>query len=137
MKKFMAILVAVFTVFGAVSAFAADITVKVNDEVVNFDRQPYEEGGKVMLPYRFIAEKLGSTVAWDGETLTVFTLTQGDASTFQIGNGNIFVSGGTIALDKAPILVIDRTFVTEEVIETIFGADVTYDKDASLVTITK
>lgn len=135
MKKILAILIALITVFGAAQVFAADITVKVNDEVVDFDREPYEENGKVMIPYRFVAEKLGAFVAWDGETKTVFT-TLGDAvSTMQIGNSKIFTAEGSIVADVTPSLVIDRTFVSEEVLEFALGVEVSYDEAASTVII--
>lgn len=135
MKKILAVLVALITVFGATAAFAADITVKVNDEVVTFDRQPYMEGGNVMIPYRFVAEKLGATVAWDGDTKTVFTALGDIVTTLQIGNSNIFTADGAINAQLAPVLVIDRTFVTGDVIEKAFGVDVTFDEETSTVTV--
>jgi len=135
MKKILAVLVALITVFGATAAFAADITVKVNDEIVTFDRQPYMEGGNVMIPYRFVAEKLGATVAWDGDTKTVFTALGDIVTTLQIGNSNIFTADGAINAQLAPVLVIDRTFVTGDVIEKAFGVDVTFDEETSTVTV--
>lgn len=135
MKKFLAVLVALITVFGATAAFAADITVKVNDEVVTFDRQPYMEGGNVMIPYRFVAEKLGATVAWDGDTKTVFTSLGDIVITLQIGNSNIFTADDVINAQLAPVLVIDRTFVTGDVIAKAFGVDVTFDEETSTLTV--
>ena len=135
MKKILAVLVALITVFGATAAFAADITVKVNDEVVTFDRQPYMEGENVMIPYRFVAEKLGATVAWDGDTKTVFTALGDIVTTLQIGNANIFTSDSVINAQVAPVLVLDRTFVTGDVIAKAFGVDVTFDEATSTVTV--
>lgn len=135
MKKILAVLVALITVFGATAAFAADITVKVNDEVVTFDREPYMEGGNVMIPYRFVAEKLGATVAWDGDTKTVFTALGDIVTTLQIGNANIFTADGVINAQVAPALVIDRTFVTGDVIAKAFGVDVSFDEATSTVTV--
>ena len=135
MKKILAVLVALITVFGATAAFAADITVKVNDEVVTFDREPYMEGGNVMIPYRFVAEKLGATVVWDGNTKTVFTALGDLVTTLQIGNANIFTADGVINAQVAPTLVIDRTFVTGDVIAKAFGVDVSFDEVTSTVTV--
>ena len=137
MKKVLAIFLTLIMVFGATAAFAADITVKVNDEVVTFDREPYAEGGEVYIPFRFVAEKLGATVAWDKETKTVFTALENSVTTLQIGNKNIFTAEGTSAAKVAPFIVIDRTFVTEDVIEVAFGAEVSFDEATSTVTITK
>ena len=135
MKKILAVLIALITVFGATAAFAADITVKVNDEVVTFDRQPYIEGENVMIPYRFVAEKLGATVAWDEDTKTVFTALGDIVTTLQIGNSSIFTSDDVIKAQVAPVLVIDRTFVTGDVIAKAFGVDVSFDEATSTVTV--
>ena len=135
MKKVLAVLVALITVFSATAAFAADITVKVNDEVVTFDREPYMEGGNVMIPYRFVAEKLGATVVWDGDTKTVFTVLGDIVTTLQIGNANVFTADGVINAQVAPVLVIDRTFVTGDVISKAFGVDVSFDEATSTVIV--
>lgn len=137
MKKVLAIFLTLIMVFGATTAFAADITVKVNDEVVSFDREPYAEGEEVYIPFRFIAEKLGATVAWDKDTKTVFAALDNSVTTLQIGNKNIFTADGTFSTETAPFIVIDRTFVTEDVIEAAFGAEVAFDALTSTVTITK
>ena len=137
MKKVLAIFLTLIMVFGATAAFAADITVKVNDEVVTFDREPYAEDGEVYIPFRFVAEKLGATVAWDKDTKTVFAVLDDAVTTLQIGNKNIFTNAGTFATEAAPFIVIDRTFVTEDVIKTTLGAEVSFDAEASIVTITK
>ena len=135
MKKILAVLIALITVFGATAAFAADITVKVNDEVVTFDRQPYMEDENVMIPFRFVAEKLGATVAWDGDTKTVFSALGDSVTTLQIGNSSIFTSNEVINAQVAPVLVIDRTFVTGDVIAKAFGVEVSFDEATSTVTV--
>lgn len=136
MKKVLALAIALISLFTCTAALAADITVKVNGEEVTFDREPYMEDGKVMIPYRFVAEKLGALVAWDGETKTIFTSLGALVSTMQIGNTRIFT--GENNLDAvAPTLLIDRTFVTEEVIEFALGVEASYDESTSTVIITK
>ena len=124
-------------IFSATGAFASNISVLVNGEEIVFDRGPEVQGDKVMIPFRFVAEKLGAVVAWDGETKTVFTSLGETISTMQIGNTNIFVNDAVISADIAPILPIDRTMVTEEVLETCLGAEVSWNKEANTVTITK
>lgn len=67
MKKFLATLLAATMALGvAPCAFAADqITVTVNGEKVNFkDQQPVNIDGRVMVPMRDVAEKMGWEVEW-------------------------------------------------------------------------
>ena len=136
MKKVLALLLVLISLFTSATVFAADISVKVNGEDVAFDRMPYVENGKVMIPYRFVAEKLGATVVWEAETKIIFTSLNGFVSTMQIGNSKIFAGENSIETD-APSLLIDRTFVTEEAIEFMLSADVSYDEATSTVTVTK
>ena len=136
MKKILALVIALISLFSVTTALAADISVKVNGEEVTFDRAPYVEDGKVMIPYRFVAEKLGATVAWDGGTKTIFTALGDFVSTMQIGNSKIFVGEQSFEA-QAPSLLIDRTFVTKEALELILSAEVSYDEATSTVTVTK
>ena len=137
MKKIITLLMALVMIFAATGAFAADIKVVVNGEEIQFDRAPYIEGNSVMLPFRFVAEKLGAVVAWDGETQTVFSNLDKSISTMQIGNSNLFVNGEAITLEKAPVLTTDRTLVTIQAIEKALSVTAEWDEAAETVTITK
>ena len=137
MKKLITLLMALVMIFAATGAFAADIKVLVNGEEIQFDRTPFVDGESVMVPFRFVAEKLGAVVAWDGETQTVFSNVGETLSTMQIGNSNLFVNGEAIALDKAPVLTTDRTLVSMQVIEKALSVTAAWDEDAQTVTITK
>ena len=137
MKKILAVLLTLIMVFAATGALAADITVTVNGEAVEFDRAPLLQDGAAMIPFRFVAEKLGAVVAWDGETQTVFASVGEHLSTMQIGNSNIFINGDISAVANAPIIAIDRTLVSIETLEKALGATVVWDADANTLTITK
>lgn len=137
MKKLITLLMALIMIFAATGAFAADIKVLVNGEEILFDRVPQLDGEEVIVPFRFVAEKLGAVVAWDGETQTVFSNVGETLSTMQIGNTNLFVNGETIALEKAPVLTTDRTLVSIQVIEKALGVTAAWDEAAQTVTITK
>ena len=63
MKKFAALAAAIAVLASASAAFAQDVTVKVNGETVVFDQQPVMDGDQLLLPFRFIAEKLGAYVS--------------------------------------------------------------------------
>ena len=66
-KRMVTALLTTAMVFGAVpTAFAADnITVTVDGQKVSFgDQQPVNINGRVMVPVRAVAEKMGWDVEW-------------------------------------------------------------------------
>ena len=137
MKKILTVLLAMVMIFAATSAMAADIKVMVNGEEMVFDRQPVLDGETVLIPYRFVVEKLGATVSWFGDIQTVFTNCEGLITTIQIGNDKMFIDDEAITLEKAPVLEIDRTLVPAAVIESSVGAKVLWDAQTATVTIEK
>ena len=88
MKKRLAAILAATMVLGTVPcAFAADqITVTVDGEKLNFeDQQPVNIDGRIMVPIRDVAEKMG----WEVEWFTYYGDTVVDG-TFQIEHSAIF-----------------------------------------------
>ena len=137
MKKLVAVLLSMVMVFAATAAFAQDVAVIVIDERVEFDRAPLVEEEVLYIPLRFVAEKLGATVAWDGETQSVFVSVDGILSSLQIGNGKIFSNGDSYEMAKAPVLVESRTLVTSDIIERMLGVKVAWDKESGIATVNK
>lgn len=137
MKKIITLFLAVIMIFAATSALAADITVLVNGEEMTFDRQPVLDGETVLIPYRFVVEKLGATVSWFGDIQTIFTNFEGLITTIQINNDKMFIDDAALTLEKAPVLDIDRTLVPAAVIENSVGATVEWNAETSTVTIQK
>ena len=137
MKKFAAIILSLTLVFAATGAFAADIKVNLNGEEIAFDVQPILDGENLLLPLRFIYEKMGANVSWYEETNTVFADLGGNITTIQIGNELMFLNGDSFKLDTVPVLKDDRTLVPAAVIENGTGAKVSWDAEKSTVSIEK
>ncbi len=137
MKKFAAIILSLTLVFAATGAFAADIKVNLNGEEIAFDVQPMLDGENLLLPLRFIYEKMGANVSWYEETNTVFADFGGNITTIQIGNELMFLNGDSFKLDAVPVLKDDRTLVPAAVIENGTGAKVSWDAEKSTVSIEK
>lgn len=135
MKKIVALLLIFVLTFTYVSVFAADIKVNVDGEAVEFDQQPEVQDGVLLLPLRFIVEKMGALVSWHGETKTVFTDYNGKVSTLQIGNELLFLEDGSINLSTVPVIKEGRTLVPVEVINHATGAAVDYDAANGIVNI--
>lgn len=136
MKKFVALLLTFVLTFTCVSALAADIKVNVDGEAVEFDVQPEDTGAAIMLPLRFVLEKMGALVSWHGETKTVFVDYNGKVSTLQIGNELLFLEEGSVNLNAVPVIKDGRTLVGMDVINHATGASVDYDEANATVNIT-
>ncbi|NLB80537.1 MAG: copper amine oxidase N-terminal domain-containing protein [Clostridiaceae bacterium] len=124
-----------------ITGFSANnIEVLVNDEAVEFDVQPQIIQDRVMVPMRFIFEKLNSSVMYDGETRTISTYLsdkngQAQFLIIQINNPKAFVNNNSFVLDAAPIEVEDRTLVSLDLFEKTLGATVTWDEQNMKVSI--
>lgn len=126
MKKFLAVLICTLFVFSSASVFAADIStvanpVVVGGEEIRFDQPPVLYDTVLMLPLRFIVEKLGAKVSWQDELKTVFCSLGENVTTLQIGNNKMFVNTESFELEKAPVILEGRTLVPTFVIEQITG----------------
>lgn len=126
MKRFFALLICSILIFSSISVFAADISTVANPvvaggEEIKFDQPPVLYDSELMLPLRFIVEKLGATVSWQGELKTVFCNIGDKVCTLQIGTKKLFVGTQAIDLEVAPVILEGRTLVPTIVIEQITG----------------
>ncbi len=138
MKKFVAVLLAVFTLLSLSSfAFAEEneITVTVDCEKVVFDQHPIILEGRTLVPMRAIFEKLGAEVSWDDATKTA-TAVREDI-TVKIQNQNNVMTKNTeqITLDVPAQIINSRTLVPVRAISEAFGCSVDWFSDSRTVTV--
>lgn len=119
MKKIIFILTFVLVI--TTCAFASNVSVQINGEIVNFkDEQGNTVNAQIindrtMVPMRKIFEILGVTISWDGENRIVTGVKGNTSIKLQIDNtiATKTVNGNTteIVLDTAPTIVNNRTMV--------------------------
>ncbi|TYQ15031.1 UNVERIFIED_CONTAM: copper amine oxidase-like protein [Acetivibrio alkalicellulosi] len=119
----------------SVSFATNDITVLVNGEKVEFDRQPYIKDGRTMVPIRFISERMGCEVIWQGLSQSVFIRKGETLIILQIGSTKVFLNDETMEIDVAPEIQIDRTMVPLRFISETLGANVGWNGSTRTVTI--
>lgn len=143
MKNTAVILAAAFTAaLLPHSALAAGgITVEVNGAAIDFSKYdnvlPYIENDRTLIPIRAVAESLGLTVDWDGETRTVTARKDGTDISLVIDSDVAIVNSVEVKLDSPAKITDDRTFVPLRFISENFGAAVEWDGDTRTVTINK
>src|SRR6056297_1448793 len=131
MKKRLApVLAAAVMMFAALTAFG-DVYVDVvnNGETIEFDSRPVIANDRTMVPVRFVTERLGAEVGWDGENREVLIKHFGDTMVLEIGRSYADINGKAVALDSPPFIKEDRTMVPLRFISENFGANVSWDQE--------
>ncbi len=114
----------------------AQIAVTVNNEILTTDTAPTLENETVMVPLRAVFEKLGMTVNWDGETSTVFAVSDEKIIMLQIGNPRAFVNSEAMELETPAMILNDRTLVPASFIENALGVKAVWHASAETLEIT-
>ncbi|WP_342405574.1 stalk domain-containing protein [Brevibacillus sp. FSL K6-2834] len=122
-----------------VLADSKDIQVKVDNVSVHFpDAKPFIDPStsRTMIPVRFVSEKLGASVDWDGANQTVTMTKDGKQISLKIGEKKAVVAGQEITFDAAATLQNNRTFVPLRFVSEAYGAKVDWVATERLVLIT-
>lgn len=110
--------------------------VKIGGKQVEFDVQPVIKDKRTLVPFRAIFEELGATVNWDGKSQTI-TAHRGETTlVLQIGSYKAEINGEVHTLDVPPEIKDDRTLVPLRFISEALGADVDWNENLQLATIT-
>ncbi len=146
MKKFIALLTgALLTAALGTTAFAADISVTVDGTPVAWtDAKPFiNEDSRTLVPLRPIANALGLTVNWNGDTNTA-SFTDGVSTIDFIVDSpeyRSYMNGyGVYAyteMDTKAVSKDDRIYAPARYLAESFGYEVGWDQAASTVTIVK
>ena len=137
MKKFLGIILAALML--ATVAFAADITVTLDGEVV--DCESYGSPativeGRTLVPLRAIFEALGASVEWDNVTRTVTSEKGADVISLTVGADTFYKNDEPIELDVPAQIINDRTMVPARAIAEAYGVEVAWDAATRTVILT-
>lgn len=127
MKKIVNLFLAITLILAMVSmpvSAESNITIYVNEEVLQCDVAPYIENGRTMVPMRKIFEALDAKVDWEGTTQTITATKDNTIITLQINNSTMYNNGVAEALDVAPVIVNGSTFVPIRAVSQSLKADV-------------
>ena len=137
MKKFLGIILAVFML--ATVAFAADITVTLDGEVVDVESYGSPATiveGRTLVPLRAIFEALGASVEWDNVTRTVTSVKGADTISLTVGADTFYKNDEPIDLDVPAQIINDRTMVPARAIAEAYGVEVAWDAATRTVILT-
>ena len=110
------------------------ISVIYNGEEIEFDVEPINENGTVLVPMRAIFEAFGTKVKWDGDTKTVsarkksktYTMTVGEAAITETKDDEVTE---TVTAEQVMQIVDGRTMIPLRALGEILNLDVAWDGD--------
>lgn len=115
MRKLTAIFstVLVILIFFSGQAFAQanKIPVFIDGKQITFDVDPIEKDGRVLVPFRAIAEALQVKVSWDAALKTVRGEKGSQIINMKVGNKTAYVNGKALKLDVPPLIIKGRVFL--------------------------
>lgn len=114
---------------------ARHLAVVLDGDPLYGEVRPVIRNGRVLVPYRTVAEALGAAVRWDPARRTVTLAADGVSVELGIGTAAALVNGVEFGLDAPPELVAGRTMVPLRFIGEALGAKVHWDAPAGTVII--
>lgn len=148
MKRITLILLLLIITLISITAFAAELEYTalyvgsnkayVNDVEKQIDEnnpavEVFVENDRSYVPVRFISESYQGTVEWVQETQTVNITFADRTISLTIGKPEIIINGETKALDVAPIIRNERTFLPLRACTEAIGKEVFYSKGLILI----
>jgi outer membrane protein TolC/uncharacterized small protein (DUF1192 family) len=97
---------------------------------LKLDVPPVVLDGQAFIPLRAVSESLGAAVEWDGDTQTATVSTEYGTAELTIGSGTAYVNGVPVALDTAPLLIAERTYVPLRLLAEAIGLEVVWNAAA-------
>ena len=138
LKKRISIMLAIMSliVLSIVTVDANEnITVCLDEQILDFDVPPQIINGRTMVPMRKIFESLGAVVTWDAKTQTATGKKDDTIVNVSINSNILFKNGVPKSLDVAPALIDSRTLVPVRAIAESFDCEVIWEGETQTVRI--
>ncbi|MFB9276177.1 copper amine oxidase N-terminal domain-containing protein [Cohnella cellulosilytica] len=117
----------------------SQVQVVVDGEKLVFpDEPPYvdRESNRTMVPARFVSERLGAKMQWDGKANRATFSLQDRTILVTIGRNDAQVNGKTVTVDPPAVIQNNRMMIPLRLIGEIFQAQVEWDAQRKLAVVT-
>lgn len=132
MKRFIA--VSMVALMFCQSVFAADISVNLDGESVEFDNQsPVIVEGRTLIPLRGVFEKLGYEITWEGETKTASFVKGDTVVKVTVNSPEFTVNDEAKTLDVPAQIINGSMMLPLRAIGEAAGLEVDWDGDTKTV----
>lgn len=95
-----------------VHAAEKPISIQINQQQLALKGQaPFNDNGRIVVPFRPVFEKLGLSIDWNQTTGTITGTKEGLTITLQLGSKQASVNGVITQLSVAPKLINNSTYI--------------------------
>ena len=122
-------------VLAAAGTGDAGVSVSIDGRFLSFDVPPLINEGRVLVPFRGIAEALGIQVHWNETTRTVEAAQADVRVLLPVGGETARISGQIVPLDVPARIIGGRTLVPLRFFSEAFGATVAWDPATRRVSV--
>lgn len=121
----------------AMAAPTSQIRLVVDGSELIASASPVIVNGRTLVPIRFISERIGAQVVWDGVNRTVTVLKGSKKAFLRIGSYLVEYNGGIAynLSDVAPMIINDRTYVPLRLVGNALGIRVDWDEGTRTVIV--
>lgn len=135
LKKIIVIVILLLNMSIIYAQEPANITIILDEEVLNLVDPPYIINGRTLLPMRYLFELLEYEVSWVHETRTAIGMKGDTIIELPIGSSIAKVNGEDVVIDVPSMIINDRTYIPARFVAEATGALVTWDNDTRTVNI--
>lgn len=118
-----------------ISVTAGSKTAYINGEAATLDVAPFVADDTLLVPARFVAESLGTTIAWEQATKTAILEKDSTRLEMQMDNTAVTVNGKAATAPVAATIVDNRTYLPFAFVAETFGMTAQWNGDAQTVTV--
>jgi plastocyanin len=139
-KKWFAVLLSltlIFSIGGTIFAaepVKSDVKVTLNGDTLSLS-QTYIVDGRLVVPYRAIAEKLGASVNYNASEKSVTVKKGSKVIELTIGSNVATVNGKRTTLDVTAVIIDSRTYVPIRFLSENLGLTVQYNNASKSVSL--
>ena len=133
--KYSILLGLLLLLWSTVSAFAKDVTVQLDGNVLSCRHDPVIENDRVLVPMRDIMEPLGYEVVWNEKDRSIVAKDADTNMYLTINNAYATVNNTQVVLDAAPRIIDDITMVPLRFVADYSGASVSWNPTTYTVSI--
>lgn len=113
-----------------------NVSITINGETISVYDPILNKSDFLLLPMRALYEAIGANVEWNKDTLTASATRNGKLVDLTIDSMNALVDGEEVAMDVAPFMYKDRTYMPLRFVSENFDGTVNWDPDTQSVDIT-
>lgn len=119
----------------ATNVGAKPVELIVDQQVIETQVAPINEGGTILVPLRTVGEALGALVDYEPEERLIGVFKGNDQIILKLDDTRAFVNGEMLTMDVAPKLINNTTMVPVRLISENLDCKIGWDQEGQIVTI--